>query len=180
MHSISFGSLFFAISSKEIALLSQFEHESIVQYYGTDKGKKRKDMICIALVDDTHDQSKIRMNNVVITPFKTQTRIWLGEVLHKRLHDQLTISDLLADGELLVVLSTWPCLVEVIAMNFLSMALMMILPIEGLPDFGGATSSLFDFSDFLGFFGIFYYICIYILPYASNCTLGCDKFVLVW
>ncbi|CAL5354581.1 unnamed protein product [Camellia sinensis] len=43
------------------------------------------------------------MNNVVITPFKTQTRIWLGEVLHKRLHDQLTISDLLADGELLEI-----------------------------------------------------------------------------
>ncbi|KAL7163288.1 hypothetical protein ACSBR2_039394 [Camellia fascicularis] len=82
MHSISFGILFFAISLK---------------------GKKRKDTICIALADDTRDQSKIRMNNVVITPFKTQTRIWLGEVLHKRLHDQLTISDLLANGELLEI-----------------------------------------------------------------------------
>ncbi|CAL5354566.1 unnamed protein product [Camellia sinensis] len=87
------------------------------------QGKKRKDMICIALADDTHDQSKIRMNDIVITPFKTQTRIWLGEVLHKRLHDQLTISDLLADGELLIALSTWLCLVEVIVMNFLLMAL---------------------------------------------------------
>ncbi|KAI7995953.1 putative callose synthase 6 [Camellia lanceoleosa] len=67
---------------QEISLLSQFEHENIVQYYGTDK---------------------IRMGNVVITPFKTQTRIWLGEVLHKRLHDQLTISDLLANGELLEI-----------------------------------------------------------------------------
>ncbi|KAL7163386.1 hypothetical protein ACSBR2_039479 [Camellia fascicularis] len=85
----------------EIALLSQFDNENIVQYYVTDKGKKRKDTIYIALADDTRDQPKIRMNNVVITPFKTQTRIWLGEVLHKRLHDQLTISDLLADGELL-------------------------------------------------------------------------------
>ncbi|KAL7163257.1 hypothetical protein ACSBR2_039370 [Camellia fascicularis] len=103
MHSISFGSLFFAISSKEIARLSQFEHENIVQYYGTDKalilvlldlpgllsfstytllvalfwaeiyhqGKKRKDMICIALADYTRDHSKISMNNVVITPFKS-------------------------------------------------------------------------------------------------------------
>ncbi|KAL7163255.1 hypothetical protein ACSBR2_039370 [Camellia fascicularis] len=137
MHSISFGSLFFAISSKEIARLSQFEHENIVQYYGTDKalilvlldlpgllsfstytllvalfwaeiyhqGKKRKDMICIALADYTRDHSKISMNNVVITPFKTQTRIWLGEVLHKRLHDQLTISDVLADGELLEIIT---------------------------------------------------------------------------
>ncbi|KAF5938024.1 hypothetical protein HYC85_025530 [Camellia sinensis] len=30
------------------------------------------------------------------------------------------------------------------------------------------------------FFRIYYYICIYILPYASNCMLSCDKFVLVW
>ncbi|KAL7181136.1 hypothetical protein ACSBR1_040074 [Camellia fascicularis] len=149
----------------EIALLSQFDNENILQYYGTDKGKKRKDTICIALADDTRDQSKIRMNNVVITPFKTQTRIWLGEVLHKRLHDQLTISDLLADGELLIVLSTWLCLVEMIAMNFLSMALMVILPI-GLPDFGGATSSLLDFSDFLGFL---WNILLYLYLYFALC-----------
>ncbi|KAE9466139.1 hypothetical protein C3L33_01990, partial [Rhododendron williamsianum] len=32
---------------------------------------------------------------------QTQTRIWLGEVLHTRLDGQLNISDLLADGELL-------------------------------------------------------------------------------
>ncbi|KAI8031698.1 Copper-transporting ATPase HMA4 [Camellia lanceoleosa] len=34
----------------------------------TDSGKKRNDSICIALADDTCDQPKIRMNNVVITP----------------------------------------------------------------------------------------------------------------
>ncbi|KAL7163246.1 hypothetical protein ACSBR2_039361 [Camellia fascicularis] len=86
---------FFKGTRFEIALLSQFEHENIVQYYGADKvlilvlldlpgllffstytllvpfwGKKRKDTICIALADDTRDQSKIRMNNDVITPFK--------------------------------------------------------------------------------------------------------------
>ncbi|KAI8011922.1 Copper-transporting ATPase HMA4 [Camellia lanceoleosa] len=32
------------------------------------QGKKRNDTICIALADDTCDQPKIRMNNVVITP----------------------------------------------------------------------------------------------------------------
>ncbi|CAL5324081.1 unnamed protein product [Camellia sinensis] len=36
---------------------------------------------------------------------QTQTRIWLGEVLLKRLDDQLAISDLLADGELLFEVS---------------------------------------------------------------------------
>ncbi|KAJ8765263.1 hypothetical protein K2173_011960 [Erythroxylum novogranatense] len=36
---------------------------------------------------------------------QTQTRIWLGQVLHSTLHDQLTISDLLADGELLFEVS---------------------------------------------------------------------------
>jgi hypothetical protein len=35
---------------------------------------------------------------------QTQTRIWLGEVLQIRLDEQMTISDLLADGELLYVL----------------------------------------------------------------------------
>ncbi|XP_028051431.1 uncharacterized protein LOC114256045 isoform X3 [Camellia sinensis] len=32
------------------------------------QGNKRNDTICIALADDTCDQPKIRMNNVVITP----------------------------------------------------------------------------------------------------------------
>ncbi|KAI8540632.1 hypothetical protein RHMOL_Rhmol08G0001600 [Rhododendron molle] len=36
---------------------------------------------------------------------QTQTRIWLGEVLHTRLDGQLNISDLLADGELLFEVS---------------------------------------------------------------------------
>uniref|UniRef100_A0A5B7C938 Calponin-homology (CH) domain-containing protein n=1 Tax=Davidia involucrata TaxID=16924 RepID=A0A5B7C938_DAVIN len=36
---------------------------------------------------------------------QTQTRIWLGEVLHTRLDEQLHISDLLADGELLFEVS---------------------------------------------------------------------------
>ena len=35
---------------------------------------------------------------------QTQTRIWLGEVLQIRLEEQMTVSDLLADGELLYVL----------------------------------------------------------------------------
>ncbi|KAK7849872.1 protein opaque10, partial [Quercus suber] len=37
---------------------------------------------------------------------QTQTRIWLGEVLQIRLEEQMTVSDLLADGELLYVLFT--------------------------------------------------------------------------
>ena len=37
---------------------------------------------------------------------QTQTRIWLGEVLQIRLEQQMTVSDLLADGELLYVLFT--------------------------------------------------------------------------
>ncbi|XP_021630650.1 uncharacterized protein LOC110628335 isoform X5 [Manihot esculenta] len=36
---------------------------------------------------------------------QTQTRIWLGEVLQTRLSDQLSIADLLADGELLYEVS---------------------------------------------------------------------------
>lgn len=36
---------------------------------------------------------------------QTQTRIWLGEVLHARFDEQLHISDLLSDGELLFEVS---------------------------------------------------------------------------
>ncbi|XP_052190898.1 uncharacterized protein LOC127800362 isoform X2 [Diospyros lotus] len=45
---------------------------------------------------------------------QTQTRIWLGEVLHTRMDDQLDISDLLADGELLLEVSKviWTLLLE--------------------------------------------------------------------
>lgn len=35
---------------------------------------------------------------------QVQARIWLGEVLNTRLDEQMNISDLLADGELLCVL----------------------------------------------------------------------------
>lgn len=45
---------------------------------------------------------------------QTQTRIWLGEVLQIRLDDQLIISELLADGELLFEVSKvmWKLLLE--------------------------------------------------------------------
>ncbi|KAB1219231.1 hypothetical protein CJ030_MR3G001286 [Morella rubra] len=41
------------------------------------KGKKRKDTICIALVDDTCDEAKIRMNKVV----RSNLRVRLGDVV---------------------------------------------------------------------------------------------------
>ncbi|XP_039114389.1 protein OPAQUE10-like isoform X2 [Dioscorea cayenensis subsp. rotundata] len=36
---------------------------------------------------------------------QTQTRIWLGEVLHERFDEEMAVADLLADGELLFQVS---------------------------------------------------------------------------
>ena len=45
--------------------------------YFVVQGKKRKDTICIAIVDDKCDESKIRMNKVV----RNNLRVRLGDVV---------------------------------------------------------------------------------------------------
>ncbi|KAI8028995.1 hypothetical protein LOK49_LG01G04052 [Camellia lanceoleosa] len=51
----------FTLGERTVSITPSTAHQLI-------QGNKRNDTICIALADDTCDQPKIRMNNVVITP----------------------------------------------------------------------------------------------------------------
>ncbi|XP_047332150.1 protein OPAQUE10-like [Impatiens glandulifera] len=55
--------------------------------------------------DSSHSSVESSFRELDDVFLQTQTRIWLGEVLGTRMDDQINISDLLADGELLYKLS---------------------------------------------------------------------------